>query len=104
MILKATLISAIILASLTTSGQAVDSVSLDFNKLSDLDFFKKYSFYDSSITNEDIQVTRLVWSLEQLRKINKSLRQKGVRSFTIIDERPTKENPPDLSTLKMYKL
>ncbi|HTJ48396.1 MAG TPA: hypothetical protein VL443_03000, partial [Cyclobacteriaceae bacterium] len=29
----------------------------------------------------------------QLREVDKSLRQKGIRTFTIVDNRPSKENP-----------
>lgn len=93
MIFKTIFISTLLAASLTTCGQALDSVSRDLKQLTDLDFFKKYTFYDNTITNQDIKVTKWVWSLRQLRGIDKSLRQQGVPTFTIIDGRPTKENP-----------
>ncbi|HTJ47916.1 MAG TPA: hypothetical protein VL443_00580, partial [Cyclobacteriaceae bacterium] len=83
----------LILTHLTLHGQDVDSVQLDLKKLSDTDFFRKYSFYDKTISKEDIKVTKLIWSLKQLREVDKSLRQKGIRTFTIVDNRPSKENP-----------
>lgn len=93
MTFKLTLITTLLLASLTTLGQTVDSAALDLERLSDLDFFKKYSFYDNKITKQDIEVTKQVWSLGQLREIDKGLRLKGVTTLTRIDERPTKGNP-----------
>jgi hypothetical protein len=74
-------------------GQAGDSATMDLKHLSDIDFFKKYSFYDSSTSNQDIKVTKLIWSLEQVRRTDKYLRQRRVPTFTRIDERPTKKNP-----------
>jgi hypothetical protein len=78
---------------LSLHGQNLDSAQLDLENLSDIDFFNKYSFHDKTTSSEDIRVTKLIWSLEQVRKVDKSLRQKGVRTFTMVDSRPSKENP-----------
>ena len=83
----------LILTRLPLHEQDIDSVQGDLKKLSDIDFFKKYSFYDKTISKEDIKVTKLIWSLKQLREVDASLRQKGVQTFTIIANRPSKENP-----------
>lgn len=93
MISRTTFILISIFTSLTAWAQDVDSATLDLKVLSDLDFFKKYSVYDTtSITLEDIKVTKVIWSLRQVREIDKYLRQKGVPTLTWIVERPTKEN------------
>lgn len=73
MIFKTALIAALLLTNLTVWGQTVDSASLDLKRLSDLDFFRKYSFYDNKITKQDIEVTKQVWSLGQLRETDKGL-------------------------------
>jgi hypothetical protein len=70
-------------------GQGIDSAQLDLKNLSDIDFFKRYSFYDQTISKDDIKVTKLIWSLSQLRTVDKGLRQQGVRTFTRIDDRPS---------------
>jgi hypothetical protein len=93
MTIRITLLSTLVLTSVTLWGQELDSVSLDLKRLADQDFFKKYSFYDSSTTQQDIGVTKLIWSLPQVRKVNQSLRKKGVPTLTRIDQRPTQENP-----------
>jgi hypothetical protein len=92
MILRTTFILTLFFASLTTFGQGIDSVSVDLKRLTDLDFFSKYSFYDNSINQQDIKITKLIWSLDQVRKTNSSLRQKGISTVTRIDERPTEAN------------
>lgn len=79
--------------SLMSFGQTIDSVALDLKQLSGLQFFKKYSIYDNTITNEDIEVTKQVWSLGQVRAVDKELRLKGLPTLTRIDERPTKDSP-----------
>jgi hypothetical protein len=78
--------------SLTTCGQGIDSVSVDLTRLTDLDFFNKYSLYDNSINQQDIKITKLIWSLDQVKKTNSSLRKKGIPTVTRIDERPTEAN------------
>ncbi len=93
MVIKTVFITTLFWTSLTTWAQTVDSAALDLRQLTDLEFFKKYSFFDNTTTKEDIQVTKLVWSLGQLREIDNGLRLKGVPTMTRIDERPTKENP-----------
>lgn len=76
----------------TVHGQHLDSVQLDLKNLSGIEFFKKYSFSDDTPSIEDINVTKLVWSLHHLRKVDESLRQNGVKTGTIIENRPSKEN------------
>jgi hypothetical protein len=70
-------------------GQRIDSAQMDLKRLSGIDFFKKYSIYNHTTSEEDVKVTKLVWSLGQLRTVDKYLRDKGVRTFTRIDERPS---------------
>jgi hypothetical protein len=81
------------LSCLTTWGQEIDSAGLDLKRLSGLDFYKKYSIYGDTITTEEIEVTREIWSTDHIRKINKGLRQGGIRTFTGIVHLPTKEEP-----------
>ena len=71
----------------------MDSVQLDLKHLSDLEFFKKYSLYDNMTRSEDIKATKLIWSSHHLRRVFESLKQKGVKTVTIIDSRPSNENP-----------
>ncbi len=87
------IISTLILTNLAASGQTLDSVTIDLNHLTGLNFFQKYSFYDASPTKSDIEVTKLIWSLKQVREVNEELRHKGLQTLTRIDERPTKQNP-----------
>ena len=82
-----------LMACLTVRGQHLDSVQLDLKHLKNLEFFKKYSFYDNTTTNKDMKVTKIIWSLHHLRSVDESLREKGVKTVTIIDKRPSKENP-----------
>ncbi|PZR10863.1 MAG: hypothetical protein DI539_21050 [Flavobacterium psychrophilum] len=70
-------------------GQSIDSAQQDLKNLSDIDFFRKYSFDDQTLSKDDIKVTKLIWSLSQLRTIDKGLRQQGVRTLTRIDARPS---------------
>jgi hypothetical protein len=84
---------AFLMLSLASYGQHLDSVQLDLKHLSDIEFFKKYSFYEDAPSIEDLKVTKSVWSLHHIRRVNKSLSQKGVRTVTIIENRPSKENP-----------
>ncbi len=93
MTIRVIIILTVVSTSLVALGQKLDSVSIDLKRLTDLNFFKKYSFYDDSTTKKDIEVTKLIWSLGQVREINEGLRHKGVKTLTRIDERPTKENP-----------
>jgi hypothetical protein len=74
-------------------GQSLDSAAFDLKNLSDIDFFKKYSFYEKTTSEDDINVTKLIWSLPQLKAVDKGLRQQGVRTFTRVDDRPSSENP-----------
>jgi hypothetical protein len=83
---------SLIVACFALRGQD-SSAKSDLKNLSGIEFFKKYSFYDKTISSEDIRVTKLVWSLEQVSSIDKALRQNGVRTFTRIDDKPSKENP-----------
>ncbi len=87
------ILSSLVLISWIASGQELDSVSIDLKRLTDLSFFKKYSFYDDSITETDIKVTKLIWSLKQVSEINTGLRHKGVLTLTRIDKRPTNKFP-----------
>jgi hypothetical protein len=93
MTIRVIIILTLVSTSLVAFGQKLDSVSIDLKRLTDLNFFKKYSFYDDSTTKKDIEVTKLIWSLGQVREINEGLRNKGVKTLTRIDERPTEENP-----------
>jgi hypothetical protein len=93
MTIRIIILSTLVLISLVASGQEPDSVSIDLKRLTDLNFFKKYSFYDDSTTETDMKVTKLIWSLKQVREINKGLRHKGVQTLTRIDIRPTNEFP-----------
>jgi hypothetical protein len=93
MISRTTLITTLVFLSVTAWGQGIDSAAIDLKKLKDLDFFKKYSVYDNnSITKHDIRITKLIWSLGQVRETDKYLRQKGVPTVTMIVDRPTKDN------------
>lgn len=94
MILRTTLISTFIFISVSAWGQGIDSASIDLKRLTDVDFFKKYSLAEniSSIAKQDIKITKLIWSLGQVREADAYLRQNGVPTVTMIVERPTKEN------------
>src|SRR4051812_8281831 len=83
---------AFLMMCLTLRGQHLDSVQLDLKHLSGIEFCKKYSLYDDTISSEDIKATKLIWSLHHIQRIDESLRQKGVKTVTIIDNRPSKEN------------
>lgn len=78
---------------LTLRGQHSDPVELDLKHLSNVDFFKKYSFYDNTASGEDMKVIKLIWSLPHLRRVDESLRQKGIKTVTVINNRPSKKNP-----------
>jgi hypothetical protein len=69
----------------------MDSAQFDLKNLSDIDFFKKYSFFDDTISRDDIKATKLLWSLSHVSVIDTQLRQRGVRTFTRIDERPSEK-------------
>lgn len=75
------------------SAQSVDSVQLDLKQLSDDAFFKKYSIRDSVLNKGDLAITKKIWSLSHLQKINTYLRTKGVPTLTLIIERPSQSNP-----------
>lgn len=92
---RTTLIPTLIFISVSAWGQGIDSASIDLKRLTDLDFFKKYSVVadnTSSIAKQDVKITKLIWSLRQVREVDRSLRQKGVPTVTMIVEQPTKEN------------
>jgi hypothetical protein len=76
-------------------AQHVDSVQLDLKRLNGIDFFNKYTYYDykDTPTRADIKVTKLIWSVHHLRRENELLRRKGVKTITIIEGRPSKQNP-----------
>src|SRR5664279_889388 len=80
------------ISCLRSDGQT-DSVKLDLKRLSDIEFFKKYNFDEDTPSSEDMKITKLIWSLKQVRRIDESLRHQDVKTVTIIDNRPSKENP-----------
>jgi hypothetical protein len=95
MISRTTLILTLVFINLTIWGQGIDSASIDLKRLTDLDFFKKYSVVADNISStakQDFKITKLIWSLGQVRETDRYLRQKGVPTVTMIVERPTKEN------------
>jgi hypothetical protein len=90
--LRTVVILILLMKCLGLEGQHLDSVELDLKHLSSIEFFKKYSLDDNAPSREDVKVTRLVWSLHHIRRVDQSLRKKGVKTVTIIDKRPSKEN------------
>lgn len=78
--------------ALAALGQDKDSIDFDLKSSSDIDFYKKYSFEEYFSSKTDLTITKLVWSTKHLRGIDKGLRIKGVKTFTIIDQRPSKDN------------
>jgi hypothetical protein len=93
-LLKNILTTFLVLTSIIVFGQKteVDSVALDLKKLNDVDFFKKYSTYEKTISKDDFEATKLIWSTKHLRAVDKSLKDKGIKTLTIIDGRPSNVN------------
>lgn len=91
--LKISLVIVLILFHLSSHSQEPDSVELDLARLDDVDFYKNYSIlHGDSISTEDILVTKKIWSNQHVRNIDMQLRQQGVRTFTMIIERPSNKN------------
>lgn len=78
--------------ALATLGQDKDSIDFDLKNLTDIDFYKKYSFEKDFSSKTDLTLTKRVWLTKHLREVDKELRAKGVKTFTIIDQRPSKDN------------
>lgn len=78
--------------ALPVLGQGKDSVDSDLKNLTDIDFYKKYSFEKDFSSKTDLTLTKRVWSTKHLRKIHKEIKNQGVKTFTIIDQRPSKDN------------
>lgn len=92
--IRVIILLTIILHALAAKGQVVDSAALDLKRLSDIDFVKRYCVYnDDHMSKEEIKITKLIWSLEHLRTVDKLLRAKGTPTVTMIVEKPEKENP-----------
>jgi len=89
---KTILTGLCIIIALAALGQDKDSIDLDLKNSTDIDFYKKYSFEKDFSTKTDLIMTRRIWSTKHLREIDKGLRIKGVKTFTIIDQRPSKDN------------
>lgn len=87
------MVSILSLTSFTALAQKIDSVALDLEKLPDSAFFKKYSFFEGETTAQDLEVTRMVWSLDQTRNTHHALKSKDVPTLTRIDDRPGKGKP-----------
>lgn len=95
MISRTTLILILVFTKLTVWGQGIDSASIDLKRLTDLAFFKKYSLVpnnNSPVSKQDLKITKLIWSLGQVRETDRYFRQEGVSTVTMIVERPTTEN------------
>jgi len=92
MTLTKTLTGFLVFISTVVFGQKTEigSVSLDLKKLSDLEFSKKYSAYTTA--EEDLKVTKFIWSSKHLRAVDKELKEKGVPTLTMIDVRPSNES------------
>jgi hypothetical protein len=65
---------------------------MDLRGVSSIDFYKQHTFYDDTVYDEDIKMIKLIWSLDQFRKIDKALRRKGIQTLTRIDDRPSEGN------------
>ena len=94
MISRATSLLSLFFISVAVSAQGIDSVALDLKNLTDLEFVYKYSmvFEGSWVSKQDIKVTKLIWSLPQVRKANQDLKEKGGHTVTMVVDRPTKAN------------
>lgn len=81
-----------ITVALAALGQDKDSVDFDLKHLSDIDFYKKYNFEGEFLSGTDLTMTKRLWSTKHLREIDKGLRIQGVKTFTMIDRRPSKDS------------
>ena len=78
--------------TLASFGQAKDSIDLDLKNSTDIDFYRKYSFEREFSSKTDLTMTKRIWAVKHLRKIDKEVRIKGIKTFTVIDQRPSKDN------------
>jgi hypothetical protein len=93
---KTIIIGLYFIVTLTALGQGrdkdKDSIDLDLKNLTEIDFYKKHSFDKEFSSGTDLTMTKRIWSTKHLRKIDKEIRIKGVKTFTVIDQRPSKDN------------
>jgi len=69
-----------------------DPIDIDLENLTDIDFYKKYSFEKAFSSKTDLIMTRRVWSTKHLRKADKEIRTKDVKTFTVVEQKPSKGN------------
>lgn len=89
---KTILTALLITLSLAALGQEKDSVDFDLKHLSNIDFYKKYNFEGEFLSKTDLIMTKRVWSTKHLREIDKGLRINGTKTFSMIDQRPSKDS------------
>ena len=78
--------------SLNIKAQIIDSATFDLGHLPDTAFFKKYNVQRDIVSVHDIKITKLIWSLKQVRETDTDLRSKGVSTFTEIVQRSDGSN------------
>lgn len=88
--MRTTVILLVIVAMVESRAQVFDPVLHDLHTLSGLQFCEKYSIEPdgTSFSEEDVAVTKLIWSLSDIRSVDRELRGKGTPTVTMIVSRP----------------
>lgn len=81
----------LIIGKVTQQSAIAQDLALDLRRLSEKEFFRKYSIRDSAHTSKDERITKLIWSLPKTKELYFALKKKGVSTYTAMEEYPSSQ-------------